>query len=111
MKKKLLIGMFLCLAIVDVKAQVYSYDSTVPMPVMELYDKKDWLMKRLTLMLLVSVFAIAAKAQYNVGTSSTTTDYFGNQTTTHRDQYGNTTGTSTTTTDVIYEFCCSTYLR
>ena len=56
-------------------------------------------MKRLTLMLLVSAFVITAKAQYNVGTSSTTTDYFGNQTTTHRDQYGNTTGTSTTTTD------------
>ena len=56
-------------------------------------------MKRFTLMLLVSVFAIAAKAQYNVGTSSNTTDYFGNQTTTHRDQYGNTIGTSTTSTD------------
>ena len=39
MKKKLLIGSLLCLALVDVKAQVYSYDSTVPMPVMELYDK------------------------------------------------------------------------
>ena len=47
--------------------------------------------------LMAVVFAIAANAQYNVGTSSTTTDYFGNQTTTHRNQYGQTTGTSTVT--------------
>ena len=56
-------------------------------------------MKRLTLMLLVSVFAIAAKAQYNVGTSSTTTDYFGNTTTTYQDRNGNNQGTSKSTTD------------
>ena len=31
--------------------------------------------------------------------STTTTDYFGNQNTTHKDQYGNTIGKSTTTTD------------
>ena len=49
--------------------------------------------------LMAVVFAITANAQYNVGTSSTTTDYFGNQTTTHRNQYGQTTGTSTSSTD------------
>ena len=43
--------------------------------------------------------AIAANAQYNVGTSSTTTDYFGNQTTTYRNRYGQTQGSSTSSTD------------
>ena len=52
-------------------------------------------MKKVMMTLMAVVFAIAANAQYNVGTSSTTTDYFGNQTTTHRNQYGQTTGTST----------------
>ena len=56
-------------------------------------------MKKLMMTLMAVVFAIAANAQYNVGTSSTTTDYFGNQTTTHRNQYGQTTGTSTSSTD------------
>ena len=56
-------------------------------------------MKKLIMTLMAVVFAIAANAQYNVGTSSTTTDYFGNQTTTHRNQYGQTTGTSTSSTD------------
>ena len=49
--------------------------------------------------MMAFVLAITANAQmFNVGTSNTTTDYFGNQTTTHRDKYGNTTGTSTLTT-------------
>ena len=53
-------------------------------------------MKKLMTTLMAIVFAIAANAQYyNVGTSTTSTDYFGNQTTTHRNQYGQTTGTST----------------
>ncbi len=56
-------------------------------------------MKKLMMTLMAVLFAIAANAQYNVGTSSTTTDYFGNQTTTHRNQYGQTTGTSTSSTD------------
>ena len=56
-------------------------------------------MKRFTLMLMAAAFAITASAQYDVGTSTTTTDYFGNQKTTHRNQYGEVTGTSTTTTD------------
>ena len=50
--------------------------------------------------MMAFVLAITVNAQmYNVGTSNTTTDYFGNQTTTHRDRYGNTTGTSTSSTD------------
>ena len=57
-------------------------------------------MKKLMMTLMAVTFAIAANAQgYNVGSSNTTTDYFGNQTTTHRDKYGNTTGTSTSSTD------------
>jgi uncharacterized protein YxeA len=59
-------------------------------------------MKKLMMTLMAVVFAIAASAQsYNVGTSNTTTDYLGNQTTTHRDQYGNKTGTSTSSTDYL----------
>ena len=58
------------------------------------------IMKKLMMTLMAVTFAIAANAQgYNVGSSNTTTDYFGNQTTTHRDKYGNTTGTSTSSTD------------
>ena len=56
-------------------------------------------MKKLIMTLMTAVFAITANAQYNVGTSSTTTDNFGNQTTTHRNQYGQTTGKSTSSTD------------
>lgn len=56
-------------------------------------------MKKLMMTLMAVMIAITANAQYNVGTSSTTTDYFGNQTTTHRDRYGNTTGTSSPSTD------------
>ena len=56
--------------------------------------------KQLMMTLMTAMIAIAANAQsYNVGSSKTTTDYFGNQTTTHRDRYGNTTGTSSSTTD------------
>ena len=48
-------------------------------------------MKKLMMTLMAVVFAIAANAQYyNVGTSTTSTDFFGNQTTTHRNQYGQT---------------------
>lgn len=53
------------------------------------------------MMLMAITFAISASAQYNVGTSTTTTDIFGNQTTTHRNQYGQTTGTSTSSTEVV----------
>ena len=57
-------------------------------------------MKKVLMILVAIVFAATANAQYyNVGTSTTTTDYFGNQTTTHRNQYGQTTGTSTSSTD------------
>lgn len=46
-------------------------------------------MKRLSLMLIAMTIVASANAQfYNVGTSSTSTDYLGNQTTVHRDQYG-----------------------
>ena len=52
------------------------------------------------MVLMATIFAINVNAQYyNVGTSTTSTDYFGNQTTTHRNQYGQTTGTSTSSTD------------
>ena len=58
------------------------------------------IMRKLMMTLMAVTFAIAANAQgYNVGSSNTTTDYFGNQTTTHRDKYGNATGTSTSSTD------------
>ena len=49
--------------------------------------------------LMAVVFAIAADAQYNVGTSSRYTDSYGNSTSTHRNQYGQTTGTSSSYTD------------
>ena len=56
-------------------------------------------MKKVFMMLMAIAFAATANAQYyNVGTSTTSTDYFGNQTTTHRNQYGQTTGTSTSST-------------
>ena len=58
------------------------------------------IMKKVFMMLMAIVFAATANAQYyNVGTSTTSTDYFGNQTTTHRNQYGQTTGTSTSSYD------------
>ena len=53
-------------------------------------------MKKLSMMLLAIAFAITVNAQYyNVGTSTTSTDYFGNQTTMHRNQYEQTQGSST----------------
>ena len=36
---------------------------------------------------------------YDVGTSTTSTDFFGNTKTTYKDQYGHTQGSSTTSTD------------
>ena len=56
-------------------------------------------MKKLLMTLMAVVFAIAANAQYNVGTSSRYTDSYGNSTSTHRNQYGQTTGTSSSYTD------------
>ena len=57
-------------------------------------------MKKLMMTLMAGMIAIAANAQYyNVGSSRTTTDYFGNRTTTHSNRYGMTTGTSTSSTD------------
>ena len=55
-------------------------------------------MKKLLMTLMAIVFAIAADAQYNVGTSSRYTDSYGNSTSTHRNQYGQTTGTSSSYT-------------
>ena len=49
--------------------------------------------------MMAALFAIAANAQYNVGTSSKYTDPFGNSTSTHKNQYGQTTGTSSSYTD------------
>jgi len=49
--------------------------------------------------MMVAMIAISANAQYNVGTSSRYTDGYGNSTSTHRNQYGETTGTSSSHTD------------
>ena len=49
-------------------------------------------MKKLIMTLMAVMIAIAANAQYNVGTSSRYTDSYGNSTSTHRNQYGQTTG-------------------
>ena len=48
---------------------------------------------------MVAMIAISANAQYNVGTSSRYTDGYGNSTSTHRNQYGETTGNSSSHTD------------
>ena len=48
---------------------------------------------------MVAMIAISANAQYNVRTSSRYTDGYGNSTSTHRNQYGETTGTSSSHTD------------
>ena len=56
-------------------------------------------MKKLMITMVAVMIAIAANAQYNVGTSSRYTDSFGNSTSTHRNQYGETTGTSSSYTD------------
>ena len=55
-------------------------------------------MKKAVIFLLSLTLSVLANAQvYGVGSSTTSkTDYFGNTTTTHRDSYGRTTGTSTT---------------
>ena len=59
-------------------------------------------MKRLSMAIMAMAFAFTASAQYyNVGTSKSSTDMFGNTTTTHRDQYGHTIGTSTSKTDMF----------
>ena len=57
-------------------------------------------MKTRSLTIMVIAITITASAQhYNARTSSKTTDYFGNRNTTHQNQYGQTTGTSTSSTD------------
>ena len=56
-------------------------------------------MKKVMMTLMAVMIAIAANAQYNVGTSSRYTDSYGNSTSTHRNQYGETTGTSSSHTD------------
>lgn len=56
-------------------------------------------MKKTLMTLLAMTFAITASAQYNVGSSTRRTDSFGNTTSTHRNQYGQTTGTSSSHTD------------
>ena len=48
-------------------------------------------MKKLIMTLMAAVFAITANAQYNVGTSSKTTDYFDNRNTQQRSNNSNTT--------------------
>ena len=48
-------------------------------------------MKKVMMTLMTVMIAIAANAQYNVGTSSRYTDSYGNSTSTHRNQYGETT--------------------
>ena len=57
-------------------------------------------MKKLFVIIFALMSVCEMSAQYyNVGTSSTSTDYFGNTSTTHKDSYGHVTGTSTTSTD------------
>ncbi len=60
-------------------------------------------MKQYFISILIVLCPLLARAQHNVGTSTTVkTDVFGNTTTTHKDRYGHTTGTSTTgKTDVF----------
>ena len=57
-------------------------------------------MKNSILSIIFIAFTITAQAQFNIGTSQDQgTDIWGNQKIVHKDQYGNTTGTSTTRTD------------
>lgn len=49
--------------------------------------------------LMLALSSIVSAQSYQVGTSTTTTDYFGNKKTTHRDQYGGVTGTDRSSTD------------
>lgn len=58
-------------------------------------------MKRIFLLSLMMTMLIVMYAQYNVGTSISSTDVFGRSTTTHTDADGRTTGTSTTSTDYL----------
>ena len=51
--------------------------------------------KIITLIAAMVAVSISAFAQVYVGSSTSTTDYFGNRTTVHHDAYGRTTGTST----------------
>ena len=56
-------------------------------------------MKKLLSFAFVMLSMLTASAQYNVGTSTTTTNAWGQQVTTHKNAYGKTTGTSTTGTN------------
>lgn len=58
-------------------------------------------MKKILIAFFLFSCVSAANAQYNVGTSTTETDYLGRPVTTHRDAYGNKQGTSTTKTDYL----------
>ena len=58
-------------------------------------------MKKYCLLNILLLFSIATYSQYNVGTSTKSTDIFGREVTTHRDSYGRVTGTSTTSTDIF----------
>ena len=60
---------------------------------------KTTIMKKVMMTMMAALFAIAANAQYNVGTSSKYTDSFGNSTSTHKKQYGQTIGSSSSYTD------------
>ena len=61
-------------------------------------------MRKLIVFCFSIMLAAVANAQYySVGTSTTgQTDIFGNTTTTHRDNYGNRTGSSTTSQTDIF---------
>lgn len=57
-------------------------------------------MKKVITSFVFALLATVANAQYyGVGSSSSSTDPWGNTTTVHKDAYGNRTGTSTTSTD------------
>ena len=56
-------------------------------------------MRQFIALALAIVGMSTALAQYNVGTSTTSTNAWGQQVTTHKDSYGRTTGTSTTGTN------------
>lgn len=59
-------------------------------------------MKKLFMAMMAAAFTITVNAQnYNVGSSSRYTDSFGNSISTHRNQYGQTTGTSSSYTDAF----------
>ena len=59
-------------------------------------------MKKISMMMMAITFAIAANAQsFNVGTPTTSTDYFGNTNTTYSDSYGCSTGTTSISIDFL----------